>query len=62
MKIQKTQGGNMIPSQTEVEEIPRSLVAPLRGAGVFILRATPSAAGPFWLLGIAIWGGLVHPF
>ena len=22
----------------------------------FILRATPSAGGPFWLFGIAIWG------
>ena len=28
----------------------------VRGCGELILSATPSAAGPSWLLGVAIWG------
>ena len=36
--------------------IPRSHLFLNLEHGINILRATPSAAVPFWLLGVAIWG------
>ena len=41
--------------QSMVSRSHHALLPPC-GVRRIVLRATPSAAGPFWLLGVAIWG------
>ena len=42
-------------SEKEVEAIRVASLRNSENVKIYILGATPSAAGPFWLLGIAIW-------
>ena len=53
----RRQWGGLPESSDSAEHGESVQSRPAPPAGVRrILRATPSAAGPFWLLGIAIWG------